>query len=203
MSAGTYTYFTLAGEGTSDHRDRGSKFFGYAYPVQNADDAKLKLQSLKKLHPKASHYCFAWRLGFDGDIIRLSDDGEPSGSAGRPIEGQILSAGLTNVLVVVVRYFGGTLLGVPGLIEAYRTAAAQALAVAGKVERHVEHRVLVQFDYTMMNEVMQVVKQCGCTIGKQEMGLYCCYELLVPLERKELVVSRLTDIRGVELLPKG
>lgn len=203
MSADKFTYYTVAGEGNADYRDRGSKFFGYAYPVQNAEEAKLKLHSLKKLHPKASHYCFAWRLGFDGSIMRASDDGEPSGSAGRPIEGQIMSAGLTNVLVVVVRYFGGTLLGVPGLIEAYKAAAAQAIDVAGRVERNVEHRLSVQFDYTMINEVMQIVKQGGCTVAKQEMGLYCSYELLVPLERKASVVTRLKDIRGVELSGEG
>ena len=178
-------YTTIAHSAESDFRDRGSKFFGYAYSVSATEEAKQHLQRLKKLHPKAVHHCFAWRIGADGEQSRANDDGEPSGTAGKPIEGQIISRNLTNVLVVVVRYFGGTLLGVPGLINAYKTAAAEALDKAGREERKVEHRFLVQFDYTQMNDVMQVVKQFQCRLGKQEMGLYCLYEIWVPLEFKE------------------
>lgn len=180
-----FTYVTIVAPSTSDFRDRGSKFLGYAYPVVSVEVAKRRLQELKKLHPKAVHHCFAWRIGAEEEQVRANDDGEPSGSAGKPIEGQLISRGLTNVLVVVVRYFGGTLLGVPGLIHAYRTAASEALDNAEKVECKVECRLLVQFDYTVMNDIMQVVKQHDCRIGKQEMGLYCLYELWVPLERKD------------------
>src|SRR4051794_38430929 len=120
-------YITIASATTGDFRDRGSKFLAYAYPVLNAADIKEKLQGLKKEHPKAVHHCYAYRLGTDGTQYRANDAGEPSGSAGRPILGQIDSMGLTNVLVVVVRYFGGALLGVPGLINAYKTAATNAL----------------------------------------------------------------------------
>lgn len=188
-----FTYTTIAQTAESDFRDRGSKFFGFAFPVSSTDDAKQRLQELKKLHPKAVHHCFAWRLGAEGEQLRANDDGEPSGSAGKPIEGQIISRGLTNVLVVVVRYFGGTLLGVPGLINAYKMAAAEALDKAGREERKVEHRYLVQFDYTVMNDVMQVVKQFQCRLGKQEMGLYCLYEIWVPLEFKEQADKALSD----------
>jgi uncharacterized YigZ family protein len=188
-----FTYHTVAAEASSDFRDRGSKFFGFVFPVNTAEEAKLRLQELKKLHPKAVHHCFAWRLGPSGELLRANDDGEPSGSAGKPIEGQILSRGLTNVLVVVVRYFGGTLLGVPGLINAYKTAAAMALEQAGSVERKVEHRVVVQFEYTRMNQIMQAVKQFDIRLGKQEMGLYCLYELWIPLEHKEQALKAVAE----------
>ncbi|HEY8971071.1 MAG TPA: YigZ family protein, partial [Puia sp.] len=113
-------YYTIEKEATAEFKDRGSKFIGYAIPVSSVDEFKEKLNEVKKLHPKATHHCFAYRLGLDGNVFRVSDDGEPSGSAGRPILGQIDSKELVNVLVVVVRYFGGTLLGVPGLINAYK-----------------------------------------------------------------------------------
>jgi uncharacterized YigZ family protein len=119
---------TLAGPATALFKDRGSKFFGFAYPVTSKDEVKQRVQALKKEHPKAVHHCFAYRIGFDGNELRANDDGEPSGTAGRPILGQIDSKGLTNVLIVVVRYFGGTLLGKPGLINAYKTTAADTLA---------------------------------------------------------------------------
>jgi len=117
-----YTYKTITAPTTSDFRDRGSKFFGFAYPVQDVEEVKEKVKALKKEHPKAVHHCYAFRIGTDGTLFRANDDGEPSGSAGKPMLGQIDSAGLTNVLVVIVRYFGGSLLGVPGLINAYKTA---------------------------------------------------------------------------------
>lgn len=180
-----FTYTTIAQKAESDFRDRGSKFFGFAFSVSTAEEAKQRLQELKKAHPKAVHHCFAWRIGAEGEQLRANDDGEPSGTAGKPIEGQILSRNVTNVLVVVVRYFGGTLLGVPGLIHAYKIAAAEALDKAGREEKKVEVRYLVQFDYTVMNDVMQLVKQFQCRLGKQEMGLYCLYEIWVPLEFSE------------------
>lgn len=195
-----YTYFTIAKEGVSDFRDRGSKFFGYAYPVSSVDAAKSKLQQLKKMHPKASHHCFAWRFGFEGEQFRSSDDGEPSGSAGKPIEGQILGRKLTNVMVVVVRYFGGSLLGVPGLINAYKTAAAEALDQCGIIERNIEHTIRIQFDYTMMNDVQMVIKQHHCRISAQDMGLYCTYEIMIPLEHKDKALHAFKELRGLEIL---
>lgn len=193
-----FRYHTISNEGRSDFRDRGSKFFGYAYPVVTPEEAKLKLQHLKKEHPKASHFCFAWRMGPEGEQHRVSDDGEPSGSAGKPIEGQILSLGLTNVLVVVVRYFGGSLLGVPGLIHAYKTAAAEALAQCTIVEKNVEVMVPVRFDYTVMNEVMMVIRECQIRIQQQEQGLFCSYVLAVPLEHQSIAMQKLQQIRGLE-----
>ncbi len=195
-----YTYFTIAKEGVSDFRDRGSKFFGYAYPIVSVDEAKTRLQGLKKMHPKATHHCFAWRIGAEGETVRVNDDGEPSGSAGKPIEGQILSRKLTNVMVVVVRYFGGSLLGVPGLIQAYKTAAAEALDQCGVIEKNIEYAIRVQFDYTMMNDVQMLIRQYHCRIGGQDMGLYCTFEVLIPLEHKDKALRAFRDLKGLEML---
>ena len=128
-------YYTIAQPVVAEFKDRGSRFLAFAYPLASVDDFKAKMKLLKEEHPKAVHHCFAYRLGVDGNTFRVSDDGEPSGSAGRPILGQIDSKQLCNVLVVVVRYFGGTLLGVPGLINAYKTVTSLALQttpMAGK-----------------------------------------------------------------------
>jgi len=143
-------YRTIAKASTGDFRDRGSKFLGYAYPVNTTVDIKEKILALKKEHPKAVHYCYAWRLGTDDNQFRANDDGEPAGSAGKPMLGQIDSMGLTNVLVVVVRYFGGTLLGVPGLINAYKTVTAEALEAAPKEVKWIEDLYYINFDYPAM-----------------------------------------------------
>src|SRR3984893_9664994 len=141
-------YYTIEKTATTEFKDRGSKFIAYAYPVKSVDEFKETLHEIKKEHPKATHHCFAYRIGLDGNTHRVSDDGEPSGTAGRPILGQIDSRELVNVLVIVVRYFGGTLLGVPGLINAYKSAAALALQMAPLVQKQVEKELTVQFDYT-------------------------------------------------------
>lgn len=193
-----FRFHTIDSEGHSDFRDRGSKFFGYAYPVVTTEEAKQRLQQLKKAHPKASHFCFAWRMGPEGEQHRVSDDGEPSGSAGKPIEGQILSLGLTDVMVVVVRYFGGSLLGVPGLINAYKTAAAEALAQCNVLEKNVEVMMTVRFDYTVMNEVMMVIRECKIRIHQQEQGIFCSYVLAIPLEYQSAAMQKLRQIRGLE-----
>ncbi len=194
-----YQYKTIGNQTTSDFRDRGSKFFGFACNINNTQDVKDHLSVLKKEHPKAVHYCYAYRIGTDGLEFRANDNGEPSGSAGKPILGQIDSAELTNVLVVVVRYFGGTLLGVPGLINAYKTAAAEALAQAEVVVKNVEKNVLITFDYPAMNDVLQLLKQYNVTIHKQELQLFCEVHAGVPLEVAETVIPRLIEIKGVEV----
>src|ERR1043165_3219137 len=150
-------YYTIEKEATAEFKDRGSKFIGYAFPVGSVENFKEKLNEVKKLHPKATHHCFAYRLGLDGNTFRVSDDGEPSGSAGRPILGQIDSKELVNVLVVVVRYFGGTLLGVPGLINAYKTTTAVALNEATVIQKPVLVNYQLEFDYTKMNDVMRTL----------------------------------------------
>lgn len=197
-----YKYNTINSTTTSDFRDRGSKFFGFAYPISDVDEVKEHVKSLKKEHPKAVHYCYAFRIGTDGTQFRANDDGEPSGSAGKPILGQIDSAGLTNVLVVIVRYFGGSLLGVPGLINAYKTATAEALQKAEVIEKLVEERVLISFDYPVMNDVMQLLKQSDATIYKQDLQLFCEVTAGIPKEVSTSYIERLSDIRGVTVKRK-
>jgi uncharacterized YigZ family protein len=187
---------------TAEFKDRGSKFIAYAYPVKNVEAFKERLNELKKEHPKATHHCFAYRIGLDGNIFRISDAGEPSGTAGRPILGQIDSRELTNVLVVVVRYFGGTLLGVPGLINAYKTAAALVLQVTPVVQQVVEEEFVIDFDYTQLNDIMTIVKQYNCRVIEQEMQLFCKITIAIPKTRLEEVRYKLNDIRNVELVKK-
>lgn len=196
-----YKYRTLGGEGTAEFKDRGSKFIAYAYPVGSVDDVKEKIQLLKKEHPKAVHHCYAYRIGIDGTNYRANDDGEPSGSAGRPILGQIDSAGLVNVLVVVVRYFGGTLLGVPGLINAYKTVTADALKNLPVIEKWVEDRVKINFDYPVMGEVMYLLRQSEATVYKQDLQLFCVVEAGIPKKHAAEYVRKISEIRGVEILP--
>lgn len=196
-------YFTIQQPATAEFRDRGSKFIGYAFPVTDIVDFKEKLAAVKKEHPKATHHCFAYRIGLDGATFRVSDDGEPSGSAGRPILGQIDSKQATNVLVLVVRYFGGTLLGVPGLINAYKTTAALVLQVTPLVQKPVLVLYRLQYDYTQMNDVMMVCKQFDCEIMKQEMNLFCTLDIGIPKNRLEEVLYKLNELRGVELVKLG
>ena len=199
MSDAEY-YQTIEKASFAEFKDRGSKFIAFAYPVQTVEDCKQYLQSLKKEHPKAVHHCFAYRLGWDGNVFRVSDDGEPSGTAGRPILGQIDSKELTNVSVIVVRYFGGTLLGVPGLIQAYKSATAMALQLVPVIQKPIEVMYELHFDYTQMNDVMMIVKQCGCSVVGQENQLFCLLRVGIPKSRLEEALHRLNDIRSVEVL---
>jgi len=192
-------YNTIEKTAVAEYKDRGSKFLAYVYPLKEVSDFKEKLAALKKEHPKAVHHCFAYRLGLDGNNYRVSDDGEPSGTAGRPILGQIDSKKLTNVLIVVVRYFGGTLLGVPGLINAYRTAASLALQITPVVQKPVLINHRLQFDYTQMNDVMKVVKHFDCAVLKQETQLFYSVEIGVPKNRLDEVLFRLKELREVEV----
>ncbi len=192
-------YRTIEGHTTGDFRDRGSKFHAFAYPVRTAEDVKVHMSQLKKAHPKAVHHCFAYRLGTDWTQFRANDDGEPSGSAGRPILGQIDSAGLTNVLVVVVRYFGGTLLGVPGLINAYKAATAAALEHAVVVEQWIEELVELEFDYPVMGEVMYLLRQAEATIYHQDLQLFCSVKAGIPKVHSKQYLERLSELRGVKI----
>jgi uncharacterized YigZ family protein len=192
-------YYTISQEASAEFKDRGSRFIAYAFPLSSVEEFKEKLQSLKKEHPKAVHHCFAYRIGTEGNQFRVSDDGEPSGSAGRPILGQIDSKQLTNVLVVVVRYFGGTLLGVPGLINAYKTSTSLALQVTPIIQKQVEVVYDIQFDYTQVNDVMMVLKQFNCNIIRQDMQLFCHIHAGVPMNRLDEVLYRLGDLQNVEV----
>ena len=192
-------YYTIEQPATAEFRDRGSKFSGYAFPVSSVQEFKEKLAAIKKEHPKATHHCFAYLIGLDGTVFRVSDDGEPSGSAGRPILGQIDSRQATNVAIIVVRYFGGTLLGVPGLINAYKTTAALVLQVTPLVQKPVMTVYELQFDYTQMNDVMMISKQFDCMVLKQEMNLFCVLHIGIPKNRMDEVIYKLGELRSVEI----
>ena len=196
-------YHTIAQASTAEFKDRGSKFIAYAFAIETADDFKKEWQTLKKEHPKAVHHCFAYRIGTDGNNFRSSDDGEPSGTAGKPILGQIDSKGVTNVAVVVVRYWGGTMLGVPGLINAYKTAAALSLQITPVVEKQIEENYSIEFDYTQMNEVMLIMKQFNCTIHTNEVLLFCNIKAGVPKNRLNEVLYRLNDLQNISVKKIG
>ena len=192
-------YQTIDKMGMAEFKDRGSRFIAYAQPLQATEAFKQQLQLLKKEHHKAVHHCFGYRIGLDGNNFRVSDDGEPSGSAGKPILGQIDSKQLTNVNIIVVRYFGGTLLGVPGLINAYKSAAAMALQLVPIIQKPIEIEYELQFDYTRMNEVMLVVRQCGCSVITQENQLFCLLKIGIPRSRVDEVLYRMSDMPFVDI----
>lgn len=178
------SYKTIEAPAEGIFRDRGSKFIGYAYPIQSEEDIKSIVQNLKAEHPKARHHCWAMRLSSDRSVFRINDDGEPSGTAGRPILNTLLSHDLTQILIVVVRYFGGTLLGVPGLINAYKTAAAEAVLAANIIEKTINDRYQLVFGYLQLNEVMKLIKDNQLKIISQEMNNDC--ELMVEIRQAEV-----------------
>jgi uncharacterized YigZ family protein len=192
-------FYTIEKPSQAEFKDRGSRFLAFAFPIQNVEDFKKALKSLKEEHAKAAHHCFAYRLGTDGNNFRAGDDGEPSGSAGKPILGQIDSKTVTDTAVVVVRYFGGTLLGVPGLINAYKTATSLALQLTPIVEKPVLTNYELQYEYNLMNEVMTFVKRYGCIILENEMQLFCRMVIGVPKAEESVFVDRIGDIHGVEV----
>lgn len=194
MSLFDDTYRTLLKPAEGVFRDRGSKFIGYAYPMTDENSLKDILAEVKALHPKARHHCWAYRLTTDRTVFRINDDGEPSGSAGRPILNTLLSYDVTNVLIVVVRYFGGTLLGVPGLINAYKTAAKEALDAADIVEKTVNDIYELRFEYLSLNDVMRVVKEEDLTLLKQDFDNQCRIEFELRQNQVEKVLGRLDQL---------
>jgi len=192
-------YHTIEKPAVAEFKDRGSRFIAYAYPISSRESFKEKLNAIKKEHPKATHHCFAYRIGLGKNIFRVSDDGEPSGSAGKPILGQIDSKDLTDVVVFVVRYFGGTLLGVPGLINAYKTATALALQLTPITMKSVTERYTLQFDYTQMNEVMNIIRTCQCAVVENETQLFCKMVVDVPLNRLQEFLFKVENLYRVEL----
>ncbi|ANI88550.1 YigZ family protein [Arachidicoccus ginsenosidimutans] len=191
-------YKTIQQEAVAEFKDRGSKFLAYAFPMNDVQVFKNRLAELKKEHPKAVHFCFAYRLGNDGNNFRSGDDGEPSGSAGKPILGQLDSKELINTAIVVVRYFGGTLLGVPGLINAYKTASALALQLTPIIKKPVIKRFTLEFDYTRMNDVMRWLKNFNAQIIEQEQQLFCKIIADIPLDNMEEAKHIFKDMQGVE-----
>lgn len=192
-----FVFNTIEKPSFAEFKDRGSKFLAFTFPVNTADDFKRNMAILKKEHAKAVHHCFAYRLGLDGNNFRVSDDGEPSGTAGKPILGQLDSKQLTNTLVIVVRYFGGTLLGVPGLIHAYKTATSLALQLTPIIQKQVMLYYALQFDYTKLNDVMLIVKQFNCEVIKQEAQLFYDMVIAIPKSRLQEVLYKLNDDQAI------
>jgi len=190
-------YLTIAKPSEGIYKEKGSKFLAFAYPIFSEDDFKEHIQELKKLHHNARHFCYAFKLGLTENEYRYSDDGEPNNSAGKPIYGQILSKNLTNVGIVVVRYFGGTKLGVGGLVTAYKEAAADALNNAKIIERTVNNFYQITFDYTIMSEVMNFVKQHDLNVSKQVFENSCLIEFNIRQTEAEFTVQELEKIEGL------
>lgn len=183
------------------YKEKNSKFFGYAFPVTTEDEVKNHLEQLRKQHPGAVHFCYAWQMGTDKTTHRANDDGEPSNSAGMPIYGQIQSFNVTNVLIVIVRFFGGVKLGVGGLISAYRTAAQMALEQSEIVERTIDMHYLLSFDYKNMNKVMRVIKEKNLVIVDQKMELDCEIKIATRKKDAAAVVASFEAIFGVAVKP--
>jgi len=191
------TYRTIEKPSEGIFRDRGSKFLAFAYPVNNETELKVNLTQLRSEHPKANHHCWAMRLTPDRSILRINDDGEPSGTAGRPILNTLLSHDLTNLVVVVVRYFGGTLLGVPGLINAYKMATEEALKQAVIVQKTVNDVYTIEFDYLQMNDVMRIIKEDGLEIISQNFDNECSIQVSIRKMQVNQTLGKLSKLNGV------
>ena len=192
------TYRSIARRSEGLFKDNGSRFIALAYPVETEEQVKEIVSSLRKEYHDARHHCYAYRLGLDGEKFRSNDDGEPSGSAGRPILGQIDSLGLSDVLIVVVRYFGGIKLGIPGLIRAYKSSSADALANAEIVEKIAGKQFRISFDYLEMNSVKKVLKDLGIPTFDEEYSQQCSLRARVRLSSEEEFLRRIAPAAKIE-----
>jgi len=183
-------------------KEKGSKFFGYAFPITSEEDVKPIIEVLKKQHPTACHYCYAYQIGSEKISYRANDDGEPSNSAGMPIYGQIQSFSVTNTLVVIVRIFGGTKLGVGGLITAYKTAAQLTLENCSIIEKTIDIHYLISFDYKNMNKVMRIIKEKNLDIVNQKMEMSCEIEIKTRKKNAELVFDIFNSLFEIEIKAK-
>ena len=200
MTSEKDTYKTIEiAAGDALFKEKGSKFIGYVYPITSEDEAKIYLEELKKKHHTARHWCYAWQLGVEEIHYRANDDGEPNNSAGQPIYGQILSKDITNVLVVVVRYFGGTKLGVGGLINAYKTTAKLILDEAIIVQKTIDVYYQLIFEYQDMNKVMRIVKEQDLNLIQQKMELNCEFLISVRKKNADKVKQLFLDLRCVKI----
>ncbi len=193
-------YNTIDEIGEGIYKDKGSKFLAYAYHVESEEQVKEIIADLKRRYYDARHHCYAWRMGYFGEHTRANDDGEPSSTAGRPILGQILSRELTNTLVVVVRYFGGTKLGVSGLIQAYKESAALALDAVTIVERLIESSLVISFEYHLMNSVMGVIKELSPRIVEQSFDNNCIMHLSIRNGDYEALRMKMDKIMGLQII---
>lgn len=186
-------YFSIEPVENILYKDKGSKFIGYAYPVKDEAAIKEKLEYIRQEHPKATHHCYAYRLGLDKNNYRTNDDGEPNGTAGKPMLGQIDSIGITNTLVVVVRYFGGTKLGVSGLIDAYKETARETLAVATIITYKILDYYRIRCSYEQVQRVYHIVHQVQAQIISQELDILCAFEIAVTEEQRTMLEKKLTE----------
>ncbi len=193
------SYLTISSPAEAIYKERSSKFLAFAYPVENEEQIRQYLDALRKKYYDATHHCYAWRLGPHGEQFRANDDGEPSSTAGRPILGQLLSKEVTNCLVVVVRYFGGTKLGVPGLIAAYKDSTSEVLAVCDIVERTVDVNIRIEYPYIVMNDVMRIIKEEQPTIIGQEFDNLCSMQLAMRSSRADGLIGKLKKVEGLSL----
>ena len=182
-------------------KEKASKFFGYAFPVLSEDDVKMKLEYLKKKHPSARHFCYAYQLGIKEIRFRVNDDGEPNNSAGLPIYGQIQSFELTNILIVSVRYFGGTKLGISGLISAYKTSAKITLEASVILEKTVKIYFKLTFNYDLMNSVMRIVKENNIEIIHQKLEMYCEYEISIRKNDVDAILNIFKNLYQLKITP--
>jgi uncharacterized YigZ family protein len=197
------SYKTLEALSEGIYKEKGSKFIALAVPCYSENEAKNYLNEWRKLHHQARHLCYAYRFGLKKDIYRANDDGEPSNSAGMPILGQIQSFELTNVLIGVVRYYGGTKLGVGGLIHAYKTAAREAIELGSIIEKKVFQHLKIKFSYAEMPEIMNVVKTHQLQIETQDFQEVCLLQVAIPLEKKDYLTDLLSENKHVLLEELG
>jgi uncharacterized YigZ family protein len=196
------SFLSVAGESRGIYREKASKFLAFALPVASEEEVKVNLEELRKAYHDANHHCYAYRLGLENQAYRVNDDGEPSGSAGKPIYGQILSMGLSDLLVVVVRYFGGTKLGIPGLIHAYKTAAREALEQAVIIEKIIRIPFRVTFEYQQMNEIMRILKEEGGKITHQTAVDKCEIDFQIRKNHADSIETRMNRLRNITLTRK-
>ena len=184
------TFRTISASSQYLLKEKQSKFFGYAFPVSEIEEVKISIEQLKKTHHTARHFCYAYQIGISTIVYRVNDDGEPRNSAGIPIYGQIHSFKLTNILIVVVRYFGGTKLGVGGLVSAYKECAKLTIEANKIITKNIMIPIQIKFDYSLMNTVMRIVKEYNLEISKQDMSVKCVFHILTTKKNNEIVTSQ-------------
>lgn len=189
----TDSYISISEPAIGSYKDSGSKFLSLAYPVESEEQIRSIIAELKKKHFDATHHCYAYRLGINGEPWRANDDGEPSSTAGRPIYGEILSNGLSDILIVVIRWFGGTKLGVPGLIKAYKSSAASALEAAKRVEKQIKRRCTISYEYPETNTVMKILKEFSAVPYESLYGDRCSISADIRLSEEERFTKRFAD----------
>jgi len=193
------TYKTISKPSEGVFRDRGSKFMAFAFPIKSEEEFRNVFTKIKSEHPKANHHCWALRLTTDRSVFRINDDGEPSGTAGRPILNTLLSLDITDLALIVVRYFGGTLLGVPGLIHAYKAASIDALKNTDIIEKTINDCYHIEFEYNHLNQVMKIVKEENLHIEKSLLDNQCSVEILIPKTRLNQVVEKFGKIEKLKI----